>query len=166
MPDKMMRNAGRGDDGLAKAIRTSNNGNVRTSKIMNTKRLRHSGDLAGGETITLIDTEKEVVIHSLECHFTNDNISQDTLQVWFGTGTLSQRAYTVLSPEITGSYSSFIIPAFCVYDPLLETLVNEPGMRIVVSKNELQVKGFRVDLQNRGTSPNKMKFVCLYSEVE
>ena len=62
MADKMIRNAGRGDDGLAKAIRTSNNGNVRTSKIMDTKRLRHSGNLAAGETITLIDTDKEVVV--------------------------------------------------------------------------------------------------------
>lgn len=166
MADKMIRNAGRGDDGLAKAISTNNAGNIRTSKIKETKRIRHSGELSSGETITLIDTDKEVIIHSLVCHFTNDIIIQESLQLFFGTGTSSQNAYTVLTSNITGNYSAYIIPSYCIYDPLLETLVNEEDMRIVSLRNELQVKGLKIDLHNRGSDPNKMKFLCIYSEVE
>lgn len=164
--DKMIRNAGRGDDGLAKAISTNNAGNIRTSQMKETKRLRHVDDVPAGESITLVDTDKEVIIHSLVCHFSNDIIIEDSLQMWFGTGTLSQTAYSVFGPEIDDGYTTFIIPSYCIYDSLLETLVNEPGKRIVQLKNELHVKGLRIDLTNRGDTPNKMKFLCIYSEVE
>lgn len=162
----MIRNAGRGDDGLAKPISTNNAGNIRTSQIKETKRLRHIDDVPSGETITLVDTDKEVIIHSLVCHFSNDIIIEESLQMWFGTGTTSQTAYSIFAPEIERGHSSYIIPSYCIYDGLLETLVNEPGKRIVQLKNELHVKGLKIGLTNRGDNPNKMKLMCVYSEVE
>ena len=162
----MMRNAGRGDDGLAKAISTNNSGNIRTSKIKETKRLRFVDDLQPSETVTLLDTDKEVIIHSLVCHYTNDSLGQETFSMWFGSGTLAQTSYSVLRPEIDEDYSNFITPSYCVYDQLLETLVNEPGTRIVRLRNELHVKRLRIDLTNRGLNPNKIKFSAIYSEVE
>lgn len=162
----MIRNAGRGDDGLAKPISTNNSGNIRTSKIKETKRVRYIDDIPSGETITLVDTEKEVIVHSLICEFTNDHTSQESLQVNIGNGTLAQTAYTVIFADGFSGHSSYITPSYCVYDSLFETLVNEPGKRIVRLKNELHVKRLRISLSNRGNNPNRMEFQCFYSEVE
>ena len=164
MADKMIKNAGRGDDGLAKAIRTNNSGNIRTSKIKETKRARYVDDIPSGETITLVDTKKEVIVHSLICEFTNDSTNQESFLVNIGNGSASLTSYSVFVEN--SSHSTFITPSHCVYDPLFETLVNEPGRRIVQLKNELQVKGLKISLRNRGKNPNAMKFLCFYSEVE
>ena len=159
----MIRNAGRGDDGLAKPISTNNSGNIRTSKIKETKRARYMDDIPSGETITLVDTDKEVIVHSLICRFTNDSISQEFFQVNIGNGPASLTSYSVFRG---GGFSTFIVPSDCVYDSLFETLVNEPGERVVQLKNELHVKGLKISLRNRGNNPNRLRILCFYSEVE
>lgn len=135
---------------------------VYANPIKATKRIRHTESLAPDSRVTVLETDKEVILHALMFRFTHDDQYQDSFQIRLGPA-----LYTPIQRSDFGKYTSFITPKHCLYDPIFETLVNEPGTRIVVLRKELRVKGVTLTLVNRNTENSiPHEFIGLYSEVE
>lgn len=163
MSEQFMRIGGRGTDGLAKPIATTNNGIVRTSEINATKRFRHM-TLQPGETVEVVNTDKEVILQSLYVKTAEDSLSKDSFTIGFGIS--GDSLYTV--PYYEGStFTHFITPSGCIYDNVFETVVNETGNRIIHLKKEIRTKGLAIKLVNRDNQNSFPTTIYgIYSEVE
>lgn len=131
-------------------------------KIKKTNRALSIRNIEPGETFELINTNKEIIIHSLVAYFTHDDINRDSIMVKFGGVD-----YVTLAPVSLQPSSAFLTPSGLIYDGVFEVLSNEPGNRVARLRSPIRTKGFRLTLRNRSDEfAYPLKVNVVYSEVE
>lgn len=169
---KMMAIAGRGEDGKAKAISTTNEGVLKTqltggSNVDSYKSINQQVWRVGdGQDVDVLDMTGEYIIHSLIFCF-DDNTPKKTFYIWIGTPMQALRV-----PNIHGIWPGStrkIYPENAKASDLLEvTLYDDEREQYVVGlKRPLHTKGrFVIRYTNESGQEFSGNVFMYYSEVK
>lgn len=150
--DKVLRIAGRSGSGLAKPLKTDENGNLQTKEVgsvIGTKAYSGVPVVNPTERRVLINVEKECVIESLWIEFQTDGIGDQTIEFEL----LENGVYTMYRiPLSPGTYTAWITPSTIEYDPLFAVIVNDSTRKIIKLDKPLRVKGFKLTGFNRNAT--------------
>lgn len=149
MADRMMRMAGRGDDGTSKAIRTFNDGTLKLKNVNNYRIMTASNidALNPGDQITLIDVDYPVIIDDLDWLARNETdakIEIDSLVTFNGNGT--SPLYQLSPKELLLSKSIYF--NIVQYDT---TATPDPKFRFQNKKELYFPEGLKITLLNTST---------------
>lgn len=155
---------GRGPDGKAKIINVDENGNVKvqlSGTIVDTKRVFYNEAMPAGTRITLLETNKEVIIHTMGCKLVDIYSPSSVFAMDLLIGA-AREPYMFMGQD---AYRSRITGHTAKFDP--NWYVDEENNMIFYRPiSVVPFKGVVVRLYNYAGGSQAQEAFIVYSEVE